>query len=48
MKEEKKQKTIIPDDFWSIPRPNITMKEALKDVIPFEWEKAKTKNKKNT
>ena len=40
MKEKKNQKIIIQDGFWNIPRPTITMEEALKDVIPIDWEKA--------
>lgn len=50
MKDKRNQKPIIPDGFWDIPRPTITMEEALKDVIPIDWEKAlegKKPNKKD-
>lgn len=33
----KKEKVKFPKGFFTQPRPTITTKEALKDVIPFEW-----------
>ena len=35
MKKEKVKK--LPKSFFSQPRPTISLKEALKDVTPFEW-----------
>ena len=46
MKEKAKQKPIIPDGFWNIPRPTITMEEALKDVIPFDWKDTSREKRK--
>lgn len=39
MKKEdnKGNKLQFPDGFFNIPRPTISMKETLKDVIPIEW-----------
>ena len=36
---ERKNKIKIPKGFFSINRPTITTKEALKDVIPAKWSK---------
>ncbi len=33
----KKNRPKFPKGFFSQPRPTISLKEALKDVIPFEW-----------
>lgn len=45
---KKKVGSFLPKDFFQKDRPTTTIKEALKDVIPVEWEKVKkeTKNKK--
>lgn len=29
---------ILPEGFFNIPRPIITSEEALKDVIPIDWD----------
>lgn len=34
-----KERPKFPKDFFTKPRPTITTKEALKDVIPFKWSK---------
>lgn len=44
---ERKNKIKLPKDFFSISRPTITTKEALKNVIPIEWEDEKKNTKKN-
>ncbi|MBQ9071644.1 MAG: hypothetical protein IJY25_00605 [Bacilli bacterium] len=36
---EKKKRPTFPKGFFTKSRPTITTKEALKDVIPFEWSK---------
>lgn len=46
MNEEKK-KTILPKDFFSIVRNLITSKEALKDVVPVNWEEVLKDRKEN-
>lgn len=47
MKEKKKN--IIPKNFFNVPRKIITSKEALKDVIPVNWNdiSKSRKNEKN-
>ena len=40
MKEKDNQKPKFPDGFWNIPRPEISLQEALKDVTQINWEKA--------
>lgn len=35
MKNE--QHSRFPKNFFTQPRPTISMKESLKDVIPFKW-----------
>ncbi len=42
----KKEITKFPKGFFQLKRPTITISEALKDVIPIEWEENKGKNKK--
>lgn len=46
MMEEKKKK-IIPKNFFSTIREVITTKEALKDVIPVDWNNALKERKEN-
>lgn len=41
---ERKNKVKIPKGFFSIVRPTISTKEALKDVIPIEWSNKTKKN----
>ncbi len=36
---KKKKKPSFPKGFFEKPRPEITMEEALKDVIPIKWPK---------
>ena len=36
---DKKKRPTFPKGFFTKPRPTITAKETLKDVIPFEWSK---------
>lgn len=43
---ERKNKFKIPNGFFSITRPTITTKEALKEVIPPEWVDKKEKDTK--
>lgn len=38
MKEQNNQNHMFPDGFWDIPRPEISLKEALKDVSKINWE----------
>lgn len=33
----KKECSKFPKDFFKQSRPTISVKEALKDVVPFEW-----------
>ena len=35
---ENNKKNIIPKGFFSLPRKIISTKEALKDVIPVNWD----------
>ena len=47
VKLEKKKIPEFPKGFFTQPRPTISMKEALKDVVPIEWSnEVKSKNKK--
>lgn len=43
---KKSKKNIIPEGFFSQPRKTISTKEALKDVIPVNWDYA-LKDRKN-
>ena len=43
----KRKKTILPKDFFSIVRNLITPKEALKDVVPVNWEEVLKDRKEN-
>ena len=43
---EEKKKPNFPKGFFTKPRPTISAKEALKDVIPFEWSEKVLKGKK--
>ncbi len=36
---EKKERPKFPKGFFEQPRPTISAKEALKDVIPVKWTK---------
>ncbi len=45
MKENKK--SIIPKNFFNIPRKIITSNEALKDVIPVDWNDILKSRKSN-
>ena len=36
----------FPKDFFKQPRPTISTKEALKDVIPMKWKFSDGKDKK--
>ncbi len=42
---EKKESPKFPKGFFTQPRPTISMKEALKDVSPFEWSENILKGK---
>ena len=44
MEVEKNNK--FPKDFFKQPRPTISTKEALKDVIPMKWKFSDGKDKK--
>lgn len=47
MKENNNQKPKFPDGFWNIPRPEISLEEALKDVSKINWEEtSKKRNEK--
>lgn len=43
---EQKERPIFPKGFFTKPRPTITTKDALKDVIPFKWSKEVIEGKK--
>ena len=43
---ERKKFSKFPKDFWKKERKIISTKEALKDVIPFEWSKDVLSGKK--
>lgn len=45
---EGKMKKIFPKGFFTQPRPIISMEEALKDVVPFEWSNEVKTGKKKT
>ncbi len=36
---EKKEKPKFPKGFFKQPRPTISVKESLKDTVPFIWSK---------
>lgn len=36
---EKKESSRFPKGFFKQPRPTTSMKEAIKDDVPFEWSK---------
>lgn len=42
---EKKESPKFPKGFFTQPRPTISMKEALKDVVPFQWSENVLKGK---
>ena len=42
---EKKESLKFPKGFFTQHRPTISMKEALKDVIPFRWSENVLKGK---
>lgn len=42
----KKERSTFPKAFFTKPRPTITTKEALKEVIPFQWSKKVLEGKK--
>ncbi len=42
----KKEKPNFPKGFFTKPRPTVTTKDALKDIIPFEWSKEVQQGKK--
>lgn len=42
---EKKESVKFPKDFFTKSRPTISLKEALKDVVPFEWSENVLKGK---
>lgn len=42
----KKTSNKFPKGFFTQPRPTVSTKEALKDVIPMKWELNDGKNKK--
>lgn len=44
---EQNKKNIIPKGFFSQPRKTISTKEALKDVIPVNWNEALKGRKEN-
>lgn len=37
---EAKASQKIPKGFFSQPRPTVSSKEALKDIVPIKWSKA--------
>lgn len=41
-----KPKNRLPDSFWSIKRPEVSLKEVLKDGERIEWEEVKGNSKK--
>jgi len=43
---EKKERPILPKGFFTQPRPTISTKESLKDVIPIQWSKDVLEGKK--
>ncbi len=46
MKKDKKN-NIIPKNFFNVPRKVTTSKEALKDVIPVNWNEVLKSRKSN-
>ena len=42
---DKKRSQKFPKDFFIQPRPTLSTKEALKDVIPFKWSENVLKGK---
>lgn len=44
---KKKNKKIIPKGFFSQPRPTISSKEALKEIVPMNWDKVTKERKDN-
>lgn len=47
VKLEKKKRPEFPKGFFNQPRPTVSMKEALIDVVPIEWSnEVKSKKKK--
>lgn len=47
-KQTKNSLTKFPKGFFEKSRPTISTKEALKDVIPLEWNKSILEGKKKT
>lgn len=45
---ERKERTSLPKDFFSLPRPKVSTKEALEDVVPIKWSRKVEKGKKKT
>lgn len=45
MENMKKEKIILPQNFFTKVRPTVSTKEALKDVIPVEWKLKEKKEK---
>ena len=42
---EKKESPKFPKGFFTQPRPTISIKEALRDIVPFEWSENVLKGK---
>lgn len=42
---EKKEKPVFSKGFFNKPRPTISSKEALKDVIPIKWDQQQKRKK---
>lgn len=45
---EKKKSVEFPKGFFTQPRPTVSMKEALKDVVPIKWSSEVKSGKKKT
>ena len=46
VKLEKKKMLEFPKGFFTQPRPTVSMKEALKDVVPIKWSNEVKSEKK--
>jgi len=44
---ENKKKSVIPKGFFNAPRKIVTSNEALKDVIPVNWNQVLKSRKEN-
>lgn len=42
----KQERPVLPKGFFTTPRPTVSKKEALKDVVPFKWSKEVLEGKK--